>query len=159
MPPKREKRGNKWKSKKNNKSSIGYAPNHSKLKAQSKIIQNIKKPLYNHHNYVSNKQSKRLTSLEAKTKILTIETIEFKTETNYINAELSSSDDNTNDEEYIPAEVLIILFELLQWTPYRKLEHSINLCHQLSAKFKCPSISKLNKLCQTKKELLNKIYY
>ncbi len=143
MPPKRQKRGNKWKSKKNNKSSIGYAPNHSKLKAQSKIIQNIKKPLYNHHNYVSNKQSKRLTSVEAKTKILTTETIELnienktlkdivmsQIETNYINAELSS-DDNTKDEDYIPPGVctdmdVVILFELLQWTPYRKLEHSIN---------------------------------
>ncbi len=65
MLPTLQKRGNKWKTKKKRNSSTGYAPEHSKLKAHATFVLNIKKHLYNHHNYIFKKQANRLKSMEA----------------------------------------------------------------------------------------------
>eukprot|EP01083_Nonionella_stella_P173504 598710_1 len=87
-------------------------------------------------------------------------------ETNYIFGKLEDINpthtNHSNNEEYKAPHRetnhmdLMILFELIQYIPYRRLERTLNLTKALSADFEMPPISTLNKMAQSKKEVLNK---
>jgi hypothetical protein len=79
----------------------------------------------------------------------------------YVN-DIQSDYESSEDPEYQPPahwddNDLIILFELIQFIPYRFIQRTIDLFNKLSKYFKMPSSGYLNKLCQTKKSTLNKI--
>eukprot|EP01084_Bolivina_argentea_P302452 522041_1 len=171
--PKRSKKRSGHSDRKNSKNTVGNRPKHTQLIIQNALITQTKK--------VCAQRLKRQKS-SGKTKIKGLKTQNEKLKQNnheqknqlsnaldYIEEQYINSIDNypePNDGYDSDWEMpnkctkmdLIILFEMLQTIPYRKIEHTIMLVKNLSSKFKMPSIAWLNQLAQTKKELFNKAH-
>ena len=81
-------------------------------------------------------------------------------ESEYYNNEETYNDNiNEKDHSFLPNEITddnkLILMQLAQYIPLRKIKETINICKQFNYDFKCPSASQLCKLIQTKKNNLN----
>lgn len=171
QPTKKKKRqrkvflSNKKNSKKTNGNTIKYAAS----KIQKKKIKNIQ----NKKNYQINKFKKQSKKLQLTQKELLIKneeqnkeihqlkneinTLKTTIEHNYIYAKLSDYDNDNVEYQYntLKPNDILLLFELQQTVPYKKIKTVINTVQKLSKTFNLPNISWLNKLSRSTKETLN----
>ena len=112
---------------------------------------------------IIHKQHEQIEQLSQTVNKLSTDNIDlsYENEMNYIEQPIKSDDtDQDEDNEYKPKpkwsdKDLVIIFDLIQFIPYRFLNKAINAIRLLSDDFQLPSIGYLNRLAQTKKHILN----